>query len=126
MPLIDEHVREVGRDVRELANLHGELARSEITLGLRRLVIGVFLFAVGVSLVAVALIASATSLYFLFENIVAPPAAAALVALVFLLFTGLLWLAAWRALSGSYALTLPRTRQMIWELLQWRDNPTNS
>jgi hypothetical protein len=126
VPLIDEHVRAVGREVRELARLHGALARTELSEGMRHLVIAIFLFAVGVAIGALALAALGMAVFFLLQRFVDTPGAAALVAASFFGLMMLLWLIAWRMLRGSGALGMPRTRQMIWELLQWRDKPNDS
>lgn len=126
MPLIDDHVRAVGREVRELARLHGELARTELWEGARRLVIAMFLFGIGVAIGALSLAAFGMAAFFLLSRVVETPGAAALVAVSFFALMMGLWLCAWRVLRGSNALSLPRTRQMLWELLQWRDKPNDS
>jgi hypothetical protein len=126
VPIIDEHVRAVGREVRQLARLHGALARTEASQGLRRFVIAVFLFAVGVAIGALGLAAFGMAAFFMLAKLVDSPGAAALVALCFFVLMMVLWFAAWRLLRAAYALTLPRTRQMIWELLKWQEEPTDS
>jgi hypothetical protein len=126
VPVLDEHVRAVGREVRELARLHGELARTEMLEGGLRVAVGIFLFAVGVTIGGLALAAVGFALYLLLARTLTTPGAAAIVALCFFALTILMWLLAWHILRGSRGLTLPRTRQMLWELLQWRDDRTNS
>jgi uncharacterized membrane protein YqjE len=126
VPLIDDHVRAVGREVRELARLHGELARVEARDGLRRLLTALFLLGFGVMMGTLVIVALGLALFAWVRSLVASPAAAALVALVFAAITVTVWLVAWRLMRGSRDLLLPRTRAMLWEMVRCRDEPTNS
>jgi hypothetical protein len=126
VPLIDEHVRDVGREVRELARLHGELAQTELYDGLKRLAIAIFLLGVAVATGGLGIAAASLALYFVFTARVSPPAAAGLVGAALVGLAFLACFVAWRVLKGSQALFLPRTRAMVWELLQWRDDPKDS
>lgn len=126
MPLIDEHVRTVGREVRELARLHAELAQVEVHAGSRRLLTGLFLLGFGVAMGALVLVAFGTALFEWMRTLVAPPAAAAIVGCVFVAVMLGAWWAGWRLLRGARGLLLPRTRAMLWEMLGWPDELTNS
>lgn len=126
MPLIDDHVRAVGREVGELARLHGELARVEIAHGSRRLVIAVFLLAFGVMMGTLVIVALGLALFAWIRTLVTTPAAAASVGLVFAAIMAVAWFVSWRLIRSARSVLLPQTRQMLWEMFQCRDAPTNS
>ena len=126
MPLIDEHVRAVGREVRDLARLHGELARVEALVGVRRLVMALCLLAFGVTMAVLVIIAFSIALFAWIRSWLSAPYAAFLVGLAFAVVMAGSWLLSWRLARGAKALLLPRTRAMLWELLQWREAPTTS
>ena len=60
--------------------------------------------------------------YFLLAAVLPRAAAAALVAFVYLAIAGTAWWYAWRMMQGAGGILLPRTRQMISEMMQWRDH----
>lgn len=125
-PLIDDRVEAIGGDVRELVRLHGELARTELRHGWMRLICGLFLLGFGVTVgTLVVVMVSVTWVLFLSPQL-GTAAATATVALMDSLVAGIaLWLGI-RTLRGATSLFLPRTRTLLWELLTWRDPPTNS
>lgn len=125
-PLIDDRVQAIGSEVRELARLHGELARTELRHGWMRLVAGFFLLGFGVAAgLLVIVIASVACILFLSPRL-GTAGAAAMVAVVDALVAGIaLWFGV-RTLRGATSLLMPRTRTLLWELLTWRDPPTNS
>ena len=126
MPIVDEHVRSVGRDVRELARLHGELARVEVQSGSRRLLTALFLLGFGVMMGTLFVVALGAALFVWMRTVVTAPAAALIVALAFARVMLIAWTVAWRLIRSADGLLLPRTRTMLWELLRWRDEPTSS
>lgn len=126
MPLVDEHVRGVGREVREFVALHWQLLCEEARDGSKHLLLAVFLLAFGVATSALVFIAAGIALYLLLVRIVPDAAAAGLVALGYLLVVAGAWWAAWRFLKGAGALLLPRTRTLLWELITCRDEAKNS
>ena len=125
-PLIDDRVQAIGNDVRELARLHGELAHHELRRGWTRLVAGLFLLGFGVAAgLLVVVLLSIASVAFLAPRL-GTAGSAATIALIDAVIAGAaLWLGV-RMLRGAADLSLPRTRTMLWELLTWRDPPTNS
>lgn len=124
---IDEQVESLARDVRELTRLHGELARVELQTGARRLVTTLCLMGFGVIVGMLVLFASGVAVYLLLAAVLPKAAAAALVAFGYLLVAAGAWWWAWRLMSGASGVFLPQTRQMLSELLHWRDDePTNS
>ena|SRR2546422_2641580 len=126
-PLIDEHVRAVGEEVRELARLHGELARTELREGSSRFVRGIFLFSFGILTGALVLVAAGVGLFFVLDGTLSHAGAAAAVAGIYLGVSGLAMWLGWRWIGGVTSVMLPRTRAMLWELLTWReDKPTDS
>lgn len=126
MPLIDEKVQTVGREVRELARLHRELARAELREGIGQVVIACFLFGLGVLVAGLALLAAGVALFYLLDAYVPRALAAALVALLYGAAALGAYLIAFRRLEGSRSLSLPRTRAMLKELLRWPDDPKDS
>ncbi len=126
MPLIDEHVRAVGSEVREYARLHALLARVEATEGSKRLLSSLFLLAFGVTTGSLVLVAAGVALFLWLAGSVPPAGAAAIVAGVYLLIAAAAWWAGWRFMRGAGAILLPRTRAMLWEAITCRDKPTNS
>jgi hypothetical protein len=128
LPLIDEHVRAVGRDVRDLARLHAELARVEVQSGGRRLVTGLFLLWFGVTMGALVLAAFGIAFFAWVRSLVSTPVAATIVGLVFTAVMLGSWYVGWRLLHGAGDLLMPRTRTMLMEMLGWHDNnePTSS
>jgi hypothetical protein len=127
LPLIDEHVRAVGRDVRDLARLHAELARVEVQSGSRRLVTGLFLLWFGVMIGALVLAAFGIAFFAWVRSLVSTPVAATIVGLVFTAVMLGSWYVGWRLLRGAGDLLMPRTRMMLMEMLGWHNNePTSS
>lgn len=126
MPIVDEHVRDVGREVREFAALHLQLAREEARGGSKYLVVSIFLLAFGVATFSLVLVAAGVALFLLLARVVAPAAAATLVAAGYFLVGAAAWWAGWRLMQGASALFLPQTRTLLWELITCRDKPTNS
>jgi uncharacterized membrane protein YqjE len=126
VPLIDEKVQTVGREIRELARLHQELARAELREGIGRIVIACFLFGIGVFIGGLALLAAGVAVFYLLDVYVPPALAAALVALMYGALALGAYLVAFRFLEGSRSLSLPRTRAMLKELLQWPEDPKDS
>jgi MFS family permease len=123
---IEEQLRAVERDVRDLVRLHGELARAEASAGLLHLVIGLFMLGVGIFVAGFVMLAGGFALYLLLVRFIPPAGAASTVALVFALVSLAAWFVAWRFLQGAGSLSLPRTRAMISELLTWRQKPNSS
>ncbi len=126
MPVIDDNVRNVGREIRELARLHRELAQAELQDGLRRTAIGFYLFGIGITTGGLALAAGGIALFLLFARWMPPAAAAALVGVVLVALAVAAYLVAFWLLRGSRSLLLPRTRALLWELLRWQDEPRDS
>jgi len=125
-PLIDDRVEAIGGDVREIARLHAELARTELRHGWMRLVGGLFLLGFGVAAGSLVLvIAGVACVLFLAPHLGTAWAAATVSLLGALVACFALWLGV-RTLRGASSLFLPRTRTLLWELLTWRDPPTNS
>lgn len=123
---IDDGFQAVGRDVRELAELHRDLARAEVQDGLQSLVRGAFWGGVGLLACNLFLIALGVAAYSWLATHLAPVAAAALVAGAYLvLATTTLWIG-WRQLCGLGSVLLPRTRALLWELVTCREKPNNS
>ena len=126
MPLVDEHIRAVGQEVRDLAKLHVDLAAAEVRDGSKQFVRGVILLGYGILLGTLVLVALGVCLFFLLDRWLSQAGAAAVVAVVFLAAgSTALWLG-WRSLGGVSSVTLPRTRAMLWELFTCRDKPTDS
>jgi len=124
---IDEQVESLAREVRELTRLHAELARVELQTGARRLVTTLCLLGFGVIVGVLVLAAFGFALYFLLAAVLPQAAAAAIVALGYLIVVIVAWWLAWRLMRGAGGVFLPQTRQMISELMHWRDDkPTNS
>jgi uncharacterized membrane protein YqjE len=124
---IDEQVESLAREVRELTRLHGELARVELQTGARRLVTTLCLMGFGVIVGMLVLFASGVAAYLLLAAVLPKAAAAALVAFGYLLVAAGSWWLAWRLMRGASGVFLPQTRQMLSELMHWRDNePTSS
>lgn len=126
MPLVDEHVREVGREVREFAALHMQLAHEEARSGSTRLVSSLFLMGFGVAMFALVLIAGGVAIFLWLRDVMPPAGAAALVAFGYLLVAIGAWWGAWRLIHGAGALLLPQTRALLWELISCRDEAKNS
>jgi uncharacterized membrane protein YqjE len=126
LPLIDEHVRAVGREVRDLARLHAELARVEVQSGSRRLVTGLFLLWFGVMMGALVLAAFGIAFFAWFRTLVSTPVAAAIVGLVFTAVMLGSWFFGWRLLRSSGDLLMPRSRTMLLEMLGWHNEQTSS
>jgi uncharacterized membrane protein YqjE len=126
VPLIDEHVRAVGSEVREYARLHALLARVEARDGSKRLLSSLFLLAFGVTTGGLVLVAAGVALFLWLAGPIAPAGAAAIVAGIYLLIAAGAWWAGWRFMRGAGAILLPRTRAMLWEAITCRDKPTNS
>ena len=126
MQLIDDHVRAVGREVRELARLHGELVHVELRGGARRLIAAVLLVGFGIMMAGLVVVAFGFALFAWLSSLLTTPSAALIVALGFAATMMLSWWMSWRLLRGAKSLLLPQTRTMLWELLRWRDVPTNS
>lgn len=125
-PLIDDRVQAIGNDVRELARLHGQLAHTELRHGFARLIAGLFLLGFGAAAgLLVVILLSVASVSFLAPRL-GTAGSAATIALVDAIVAGAaLWLGI-RMLRGAAALSMPRTRSMLSELLTWHDPPTNS
>lgn len=126
MPIVDEHVREVGREVRDFAALHLQLARAEARQGSKHLLSSLFLLAFGVATFSLVLVAAGVALFLLLAGVMPPAAAAALVAAGYLLVGVAAWWAGWRLMQGADALFLPQTRTLLSELITCRDEPMNS
>jgi len=126
VPLVDEHVREVGREVREFAALHLQLAGAEARAGSVRLLSSLFLLGFGVAMGTLVLLAAGVALFLALRRAMPEEAAAALVALGYLLIVAGAWWAGWRLMKGASALLLPQTRALLWELITCRDEPKNS
>jgi hypothetical protein len=126
VPLIDDNVRNVGREVRKLARLHGELAQTELQAGLRRSAIGFFLFGIGVTIGGLALAAVGIALYLLLTRWMSAAAAAGLVGAAFVALAAVAYFIAFQLLRGSRSLLLPRTRALLLELLRWQEGPKDS
>lgn len=123
---IEEDLRAAGREARTLAELHAELARTELQRGALHLAVGIFLFGLGIAVGGLALAAASIALYLVLDRFLAAPLAGSLVALLLAALTLFAWWLAWRVLRGARSLSLPVTRQMLGELLRWRDGPTKS
>jgi hypothetical protein len=123
---LEEQVQALAGEVRELGRLHGELARVELQTGARRLVTTLALLAFGVIVGVLVLAAAGFAVYFWLCNVLPPAGAASLVALGYFLVMLGAWLLGWRLMRGASGLLLPRTRQMLEELLHWRQKPTES
>ena len=126
--IIDEQVESLAREVRELTRLHGELARTELQTGARRLVTTLALMMFGVIVGVLVLGALGFATYFLLAAALPRAAAAGLVALGYLIVVVAAWWYAWRLMRGAGGVFLPRTRQMLSEMMHWRDHneSTNS
>jgi uncharacterized membrane protein YqjE len=125
MPLVDEHVTGVGREVREFARLHLMLAREEATQGSKNFVRSLFLIGFGVSAGGLVLVAAGTALFLWLARVMDPAGAAALVAIVLLAVSSLSLWGGWRWLKSSKSLFLPETRRMLWELVTCPDEPAS-
>jgi len=123
---LEEQVQALAGEVRELGRLHGELARVELQTGARRLVTTLALLAFGVIVGVLVLAAGGFAVYFWLCTVLPPAGAASLVALGYFLVMSGAWLLGWRMMRGASGLLLPRTRQMLEELLHWREKPTES
>lgn len=125
-PMIEEHGPAVGEELKEFAKLHIDLAQSEMREGSIHCLGGLVLFGVAAGLGVLALLALTAALYLVLDGPLSPAGAAAAVAVFF----GLLCLigvrVALKLLSGVGSLFLPRTREMLWELLTWRDDRKSS
>jgi len=71
-------------------------------------------------------VAAGVSLFFWLQGVLNPAAAAALVAVAYLLVAIGTWWVGWRWMKGAGALTLPQTRAMLWEAITCRDEATTS
>jgi hypothetical protein len=125
-PLLDEHARAVGEDVREYAKLHVDLARTEVRDGSTRFVWGLVVFVWGIGIGTLAIVGVCASLYLFLHTLMPPPAAAGVVTIVFVGVGALAFRLAWKLLGGVRSLLLPLTREMLWEVLPWRNGKHNS
>jgi len=126
VPLVDEHVRDVGREVREFATLHMQLANEEARYGSTRLLSSLFMMGFGVAMFALVLMAGGVATFLFLREVMPPAGAAALVAVGYLLVGAVAWWAAWRLIQGAGSLLLPQTRALLWELISCRDEAKNS
>src|SRR5262245_11032629 len=115
VPLIDEHVRAVGADVRELARLHAALARSEARHGVVRIAAAILLCGFAVAAAVAVLVAAGVAGFLFLQRFVSPASAAAVVAATYLVLVGAASWIGWRLLRGARSLSLPQTRAMLWE-----------
>ena len=123
---LEEQLRAVERDVRELVRLHGDLARFEARSGLLRLLLGMFMMGVGVFVAGFVLLAAGFAFYLSLVRVMPPAGAATVVAAGFALTSLGAWFLAWRLLQGAGSLLLPRTRALLSEMFTWRNKPTGS
>jgi uncharacterized membrane protein YqjE len=126
VPLIDEKVQTVGEEIRELARLHQELARAELREGVRRIGVACFLFGIGIFVGGLSLLAAGVAIFSLFDRFMARGLAAAVVAVLYGASALAAYFIAFHRLEGTRSLLLPRTRALLKELLQWRDDPKSS
>ncbi|UCE01629.1 MAG: phage holin family protein [Candidatus Latescibacterota bacterium] len=125
-PLLDERAQAVGEEIRDYAKLHVDLARTEVRDGSTRFVWGLILVLCGAAMGALALVAGCASLYLFLHGRMSPPAATAVVTLVFASVAALSFRLAKGRLVGVRSLLLPRTRAMLSEALSWRNGKSNS
>jgi hypothetical protein len=125
-PLLDERAQAVGEDIRDYAKLHVDLARTEVRDGSTRFVWGLILVLCGAATGTLAVIAGCASLYLFLHGLMPPPAAAAVVTLIFTCVAALSFRLAKNRLVGVRSLLLPRTRSMLWEALSWRNGKSDS
>ncbi|MFQ5600475.1 MAG: phage holin family protein [Candidatus Krumholzibacteriia bacterium] len=125
-PLIDERAQAVGEGVRDFAKMHVDLARAEVRDGSTRFVWGMFLAGLGVMLGTLAFLTAGASLFLTLRSVLSAPASAGVVALVFLGLGFVTFRLGQRLMAGIGSLLLPRTRAMLWELVTWRENKSDS
>jgi uncharacterized membrane protein YqjE len=129
-PMIDDERRavgeELGADLKEFVKLHFDLAQTEMRDGWLRCLGGLVIIGIVAGLGILGVLALTAALYLVLDGPLSPAGAAAAVAAFF----GLLCLIGLRVglklLSGVGSVFLPRTREMLWELLTWRDDRKNS
>ena len=125
-PQIDEQARTLSRNVGEFAKLHVDLARAELRAGSARFAIGFIVLTASVFVASLATVAFAVALFFALRALLSTILAAILVGIVLSGLAALGFYLGWRFLREVRSLSLPRTREMVGELLQWRDDQTNS
>lgn len=125
-PQIDEQARTLSRHVGDFAKLHVDLARAELRAGSARFAIGIILLLASVFVASLAAVAFAVALYFWLRSLLSTIFAASIVGGVLVGLSALGFTMGWRFLRGVHSLSMPRTREMVGELLAWRDDKTNS
>ncbi len=125
-PQIDEQAQDLGRHVGEIVKLHVDLARAELRAGSARFALGLVALATSVFVASLALVAFALALFFSLRSFLSPILAAAIVGVLLALLSALGFLQGWKWVRGIRSLLLPRTREMVGELLAWRDDKTSS
>ncbi|HZM16969.1 MAG TPA: phage holin family protein [Candidatus Krumholzibacteria bacterium] len=125
-PQIDEQAQDLGRHVGEIVKLHVDLARAELRAGSARFVLGLVALATSIFVASLAIVAFALALYLLLRSLLSPILAATIVGVLLALVSALGFLQGWKWVRGIGSLLLPRTREMVGELLAWRDDKTSS
>src|SRR5262245_58495126 len=118
-PQIDEQAQDLSRHVGEIVKLHVDLARAELRAGSARFVLGLVALATSIFVASLAIVAFALSVYLLLRSLLSPILAAAIVGVLLALMSALGFLLGWKWVRGIGSLLLPRTREMVGELLAW-------
>ena len=125
-PASEERVALTGEEIRDFAKMHVDLARTEVREGSARFVWGLLLLSGSILVGTLALLVGCTALYLALRTVLDPAPAAALTSLVLLVVSALMVRVGFRCLGGLRSLLLPRTRQMIGELVKWQDDKNGS
>ena len=125
-PQIDEQAQDLGRHVGEVVKLHVDLARAELRAGSARFVLGLVALATSIFVASLAMVAFALALYLTLRAVLSPIFAAGLVGVLLALMSAIGFMQGWKWVRGIRSLLLPRTREMVGELLAWRDDKTSS
>ena len=125
-PQIDEQARTLSQHVGELAKLHVDLARAELRAGSTRFILGLVVLVASVFVASLAAVAFALALYLWLRSLLSPIPAAGIVGLVLALASVLGFRLGWHWLRGVRSVLLPRSREMVGELLAWRDDKKSS
>ena len=125
-PQVEEQAQAVGQQVRDFARLHVDLARTEIRDGSARFLWGLVLVGASVCVGTVAIVAFVVALFLLLRTVLSPVLAATCVAVILGLLSAIGFRWGWSLIRRIRSVSLPRTRAMVGEIFQWREDKNNS
>jgi len=116
----------LGGEIRDFARMHVDLARSEVRFGSGRVARALVVLIVAAILAVLVLASLGVALYLALTPRFSALTASLLVAATYGILAGICIGLARAWLRDGSSLLLPRTRQMLRELLSWPPNPTGS